>query len=148
MKKKRLFYLDFIRTIALFIVLVMHFNATITDTFKHISTFTRSMLPGNVTFGELGSSLFLSFPARHSGSRWIGLSVPESSILRGQKRSIRCSTLRSSYVSASDLLKIPPAMRSFRLPLFCTPSSESICSRSRSAYAGAVSPVWGNGSRE
>ena len=58
MKKKRLFYLDFIRTIALFIVLVMHFNATITDTFKHISAFTRSMLPGNVTFGELGSSLF------------------------------------------------------------------------------------------
>lgn len=58
MKKERLFYLDFIRTIALFVILVMHFNATITDTFKYLGPFTRSMLPGHVTFGEFGSSLF------------------------------------------------------------------------------------------
>ena len=58
MEKKRLFYLDFIRTIALFIILVVHFNATITNMFTLPSKFTGSVLPGGIYLGELGSGLF------------------------------------------------------------------------------------------
>ncbi len=58
MGKKRLFYLDFIRTIALFVILVTHFNATITNMYTLPAKFTGSILPGNVTIGEFGSGLF------------------------------------------------------------------------------------------
>ena len=58
MEKKRLFYLDFIRAIALFIILIVHFNATITNMFTLPSKFTGSILPGNIYIGEFGSGLF------------------------------------------------------------------------------------------
>ena len=58
MEKKRLFYLDFIRAIALFIILIVHFNATITNMFTLPSKFTGSVLPGGIYLGELGSGLF------------------------------------------------------------------------------------------
>ena len=58
MKKKRLFYLDFIRTIALFIILLVHFNATVTNMFTLPSKFTGSFLPGGIYIGEFGAGLF------------------------------------------------------------------------------------------
>ena len=117
MEKKRLFYLDFIRAIALFIILIVHFNATITNMFTLPSKFTGSILPGNIYIGEFGSGLFFMI----SGAA-LGLTLD------------RPFNTGEFYVKSGSR-KIPLPMQQF-LPLpFFTPFSGSICSHCRSAGA-------------
>lgn len=58
MKKQRLFYLDFIRAVALVCILVIHFNAAVTGYFTLPSKLFGSVLPFNIYLGDFGSSLF------------------------------------------------------------------------------------------
>lgn len=57
-KKPRLFYLDFIRAVALVCILVIHFNATVTGYFTYPSRLFGSVLPFGIYLGDFGSSLF------------------------------------------------------------------------------------------
>lgn len=56
--KKRLFYLDLIRTVALVCILIVHFNATVTGYFTYPSLLFGSTLPGGIYLGDFGSTLF------------------------------------------------------------------------------------------
>lgn len=58
MKKPRLFYLDFIRAVALVCILVVHFNAAVTGYFTYPAKLFGSVLPGGIYLGDFGSSLF------------------------------------------------------------------------------------------
>lgn len=57
-KKKRLFYLDFIRAVALIAILIIHFNATVTGYFTLPHKLFASVLPFGIYLGDFGSSLF------------------------------------------------------------------------------------------
>lgn len=57
-KKKRLFYLDFIRAVALAAILIIHFNATVTGYFTLPHKLFASVLPFGIYLGDFGSSLF------------------------------------------------------------------------------------------
>lgn len=56
--RPRLFYLDLVRTAALACILVVHFNATVTEYFTLPHKLFASVLPGGVYLGDFGSSLF------------------------------------------------------------------------------------------
>lgn len=56
--KPRLFYLDFVRAVALLSILVVHFNATVTGYFTYPSRLFGSVLPFGIYLGDFGSSLF------------------------------------------------------------------------------------------
>ena len=57
-QKKRLFYLDMIRVIALLCILIIHFNATVTGYFTLPSKLFPNTLPFGIYLGDFGSSLF------------------------------------------------------------------------------------------
>ena len=56
--KQRLFYLDLIRAVALFSILVVHFNAAVTAYFTLPHQLFTSVLPLGIYLGDFGSSLF------------------------------------------------------------------------------------------
>lgn len=56
--RPRLFYLDLIRAAALFCILIVHFNATVTGYFTYPSRLFGSVLPGSIYLGDFGSTLF------------------------------------------------------------------------------------------
>lgn len=53
-----MFYLDFIRAVALIAILVIHFNATVTGYFTLPHKLFASVLPLGIYLGDFGSSLF------------------------------------------------------------------------------------------
>ena len=63
-EKQRLFYLDFIRAVALVCILVIHFNAAVTGYFTLPSKLFGSVLPFNIYLGTLAPRCSLWFPAQ------------------------------------------------------------------------------------
>lgn len=68
-----MFYLDFIRAIALFSILIIHFNATVTGYFTLPHKLFVSVLPFGIYLGDFGSSLFFIV----SGAA-LALTVPDT----------------------------------------------------------------------
>lgn len=68
-----MFYLDFIRAVALLSILIIHFNATVTGYFTLPHKLFASVLPFGIYLGDFGSSLFFIV----SGAA-LALTVPES----------------------------------------------------------------------
>ena len=68
-----MFYLDFIRAVALASILVIHFNATVTGYFTLPHKLFASVLPFGIYLGDFGSSLFFLV----SGAA-LALTVPEN----------------------------------------------------------------------
>lgn len=68
-----MFYLDFIRAVALVCILIIHFNATVTGYFTLPHKLFASVLPFGIYLGDFGSSLFFIV----SGAA-LALTVPES----------------------------------------------------------------------
>lgn len=76
-KKKRLFYLDLIRAVALVAILIIHFNATVTGYFTLPHKLFASVLPFGIYLGDFGSSLFFMV----SGAA-LALTVPPEQSVR------------------------------------------------------------------
>ena len=81
-KKKRLFYLDLIRAVALVAILIIHFNATVTGYFTLPHKLFASVLPFGIYLGDFGSSLFFMV----SGAALALTVPPEQSVLTFYKK--------------------------------------------------------------